>query len=95
MMATYQTTQVGSQEQGRYSGGFQTAFCSRCGGLLIEESLFDFLDDSGHMRCWAFRCVQCGNVVDPLILKNKTCAVPPSPKKQHRRRWPNLQSQKN
>ena len=48
-----------------------TARCSRCGGLMVVEQCFDFLDDSGHMRFFAHRCVQCGELVDPVILQNR------------------------
>ena len=48
-----------------------TARCSRCGGLMVVEECFDFLDDSGHMSFFARRCVQCGELVDPVILHNR------------------------
>ena len=48
-----------------------TARCSRCGGLMVGEQCFDFLDDSGHMSFFAHRCVQCGELVDPVILHNR------------------------
>jgi len=48
-----------------------TARCSRCGGLMVVEQCFDFLDDSGHLSFFANRCVQCGELVDPVILENR------------------------
>ena len=48
-----------------------TARCSRCGGLMVVEQCFDFLDDSGHLSFFANRCVQCGELVDPVILQNR------------------------
>lgn len=36
--------------------------CSRCGGLMVAELLIDL---PSH------RCVQCGDVVDPVILHNR------------------------
>ena len=48
-----------------------TARCSRCGGLMVVDQCFDFLDDSGHMSFFARRCVQCGELVDPVILQNR------------------------
>ena len=47
------------------------ARCSRCGGLMVVEQCFDFLDDSGHLSFFANRCVQCGDLVDPVILENR------------------------
>ena len=48
-----------------------TTRCSRCGGLMVVEQCFDFLDDSGHLSFFARRCVQCGELVDPVILQNR------------------------
>jgi len=45
--------------------------CARCGGLMVTEQCFDFLDDSGHLSFFARRCVQCGELVDPVILRNR------------------------
>ena len=36
--------------------------CSRCGGFMVMEPLADLP---------AHRCVQCGEVVDPVILQNR------------------------
>ena len=61
--------------------------CNRCDGLLIREGLFDPFDDTGHMRRWARRCVQCGDIVDPLILKHRMGMELPVLKPLSRRRW--------
>lgn len=47
------------------------AHCSRCGGLMVTEQCFDLLDDSGHLYFLAQRCIQCGELVDPVILQNR------------------------
>ena len=39
-----------------------TARCLRCGGLMVIEPCFDFP---------ASRCVQCGEVIDTVILRNR------------------------
>jgi hypothetical protein len=36
--------------------------CTRCGGLMVTEQ---FIDLPAH------RCVQCGEIVDPVILQNR------------------------
>ena len=41
--------------------------CSRCGGLMVEERFMDLLDGTGQIEFTAQRCVQCGEVVDPVI----------------------------
>jgi hypothetical protein len=45
--------------------------CSRCSGLMVPDHFFDLADDSGHTSFQAWRCTLCGNVVDPMILKNR------------------------
>lgn len=47
------------------------ARCSRCGGLMVVEQCFDLLSDSGHLDFLARRCVQCGELIDPVILRNR------------------------
>jgi hypothetical protein len=91
-MATFQATQASSLEVNGQVAATQDRPCPRCAGLLIEESLFDLYDETGQMRRWALRCVQCGDVVDSLILKNRTCAELPNPKQEHRRRWGKMKS---
>jgi hypothetical protein len=48
-----------------------TAQCWRCGGLLVIAHCLDLLDDTGQLDFKALRCVQCGEVVDPIILYNR------------------------
>jgi hypothetical protein len=48
-----------------------TAQCSRCGGLMVTEQCFDLLSDNGHLDFLAKRCVQCGELIDPVILRNR------------------------
>lgn len=48
-----------------------TVQCSRCGGFMVAEWCFDLLDDTGHLHFLASRCVQCGGLVDPVILRNR------------------------
>jgi len=45
--------------------------CSRCEGLMVIEQCFDFRDDTGQLDFLARRCVQCGEVIDPVILQNR------------------------
>ncbi|MBX3237650.1 MAG: hypothetical protein KF814_16000 [Nitrospiraceae bacterium] len=63
--------------EGRY--GIHKAFaavmpstgCLRCGGLLVTEYCMDLFNSTGEIECAASRCVQCGDVVDPVILRNR------------------------
>jgi len=48
-----------------------TAQCVRCGGFMVTEQCFDLLSDNGHLDFLAQRCVQCGELIDPVILRNR------------------------
>ena len=43
--------------------------CPRCGGLMVGESCMDLLN--GELECRASRCIQCGELLDPVILKDR------------------------
>jgi hypothetical protein len=45
--------------------------CIRCGGLMVNDSYMDLLNNVGESKFPAKRCVQCGEVVDPVILRNR------------------------
>ena len=49
----------------------RTARCSRCDGFLVIVQDFDLLDNNGRQDFVARRCVQCGELVDPVILRNR------------------------
>ena len=46
--------------------------CTRCGGLMVADRYIDLLDDTGKLEFTADRCIQCGEVVDQTILRNRT-----------------------
>lgn len=41
--------------------------CTRCDGLMVTDSLVDLRESSIPMWMKGWRCVSCGNIVDPLI----------------------------
>ena len=45
--------------------------CTRCGGLMVQDCCLDVLGNIGESEFAAKRCVQCGEVVDPVILRNR------------------------
>jgi ferredoxin len=45
--------------------------CTRCGGLMVADRYIDLLDDTGQLEFTADRCIQCGEVVDQIILRNR------------------------
>jgi hypothetical protein len=48
--------------------------CRRCGGMLVEEHCMDM--DLGLMERgqWARRCIQCGDMIDEIILRNRSAS---------------------
>ena len=49
--------------------------CERCNGLMVSERIYDFQGMSSDLCVDGYRCLICGNLVDTLILKNRS----PSP----------------
>ena len=47
------------------TGIHSTDRCPRCGGLMVAEWCQDLSGYSGQ------RCVQCGELIDPVILQNR------------------------
>lgn len=45
--------------------------CPRCMGLMVVEESFDSIAGGGQVDSLVRRCVQCGEVVDPVILQNR------------------------
>lgn len=50
--------------------------CTRCGGLLLTQHYMDLLDDTGQIDITAWHCMTCGEVIDPVILKNRRSPPP-------------------
>ncbi len=47
------------------------SMCARCGGIMVTDFHMDLLFCIGETECAAQRCVQCGEIVDPVILSNR------------------------
>lgn len=45
--------------------------CLRCGGLLVAERMDSVADALGENYSAALRCVQCGDLIDQVILRNR------------------------
>jgi phage major head subunit gpT-like protein len=45
--------------------------CPRCNGMMMVDKYLDLHDDTGEISFNAWRCLVCGEVVDPVILKNR------------------------
>jgi hypothetical protein len=53
----------------------QSRQCPRCQGLLVGDLFYDINDDQGQRWLRAMRCVQCGDVLDPTIVRNRLAAL--------------------
>lgn len=49
----------------------QRSTCSRCSGLMVSDFCMDLLNSTGELEFAAKRCVQCGEVVDAVIQRNR------------------------
>ena len=47
----------------------------RCNGHMEQEMCMDLESDSGYSTCWVLRCLQCGDMVDETILKNRSLSM--------------------
>ncbi len=45
--------------------------CVRCDGFMVADNLIDIRESSIPMWMKGWRCVSCGNIVDPLIQKHR------------------------
>ena len=50
--------------------------CSRCGGLMVIEQGFDLVNGGSRLDSRARRCVQCGELIDSVILQNRHRSLP-------------------
>ena len=63
---------AGQNERRNYFPTFSTEhICGRCGGLLVQDFCTDLLNGTGELDCSIAPCVQCGDVVDPVIQRNR------------------------
>ena len=49
----------------------QDSSCTRCGGLMVRDFCTDLLGGTSGLDSATARCVQCGDVVDPVIRWNR------------------------
>ena len=40
--------------------------CTRCAGLRVPEIIYE-----GGTRVLALRCIHCGDIIDPVIMRNR------------------------
>ena len=50
--------------------------CRRCNGHMEHEMCIDLESDSGQTAFWVLRCIHCGDIVDEVILRNRSLFNP-------------------
>ncbi len=65
-----------SETTGMTKGMFTQQSCKRCSGCMVHEMCIDLESDSGYSTCWVLRCLQCGDMVDETILRNRSLFNP-------------------
>lgn len=65
------------QNKSDLSSALLQSTCLRCGGLMVKEFSLDLMSSSSERECATRRCVQCGDILDPVILRNRH--IPPGP----------------
>ena len=45
--------------------------CTKCNGFMVIDDLIDMRESYHPMWMRGWRCVACGNVVDPLIVRHR------------------------
>jgi len=68
--------------------------CQRCHGLMVRDACVDLRDDTGHLMIQGWRCVNCGEIIDPVVLTNRIdeLSLPDQRKTRDRRSWERLVS---
>jgi uncharacterized Zn finger protein len=46
--------------------------CTRCQGCMAEDHFLDLMETRGEMWIRAWRCLNCGNVLDHVMEQNRT-----------------------
>jgi len=66
--------------------------CRRCHGLMIRDSFVDLRDDTGRLNFNGWRCLNCGEVIDPVVLTHRDVspAEPYRGRTRDRRMWERL-----
>lgn len=70
VLATRLVTEIGSSRASSPAFRYGTT-CARCGGLMVSQFCIDLFNGTGDLEVEPLRCVQCGDIVDPVILHNR------------------------
>ena len=67
-----QTTLKSDVEGQKETGNINHANCGRCGGFLVQEWMVSLRNDGGDVEVLTSRCIQCGEIIDPVLLHNRS-----------------------
>lgn len=45
--------------------------CPRCSGFMVPQRFEDLRSDTGELSFSGFRCMACGEILDPKISSNR------------------------
>lgn len=45
--------------------------CTRCRGCMARDHFMDIRESGGEMWATSWRCLNCGNVFDPVVERNR------------------------
>jgi hypothetical protein len=45
--------------------------CTRCRGCMVMERFMDMRDDTGQLEFQGWRCLNCGDVLDGVVLRHR------------------------
>ncbi|NKB80472.1 MAG: hypothetical protein GKS05_00960 [Nitrospirales bacterium] len=45
--------------------------CPRCNGVMVKDAFADIQDDTGAREFFGWRCILCGEILDPVISVNR------------------------
>lgn len=51
--------------------------CPRCQGHMTRENFLDLNDDTGVLAFAGWRCMICGEILDAVIMSNRTSRPAP------------------
>jgi hypothetical protein len=58
--------------------------CARCGGVMAPEEFSNMTEGAVPWFYAGWRCLYCGDIVDPLILRHRWEAAEPSERRMMR-----------
>jgi hypothetical protein len=59
--------------------------CQRCQGCMISDHFMDFLNGSGELDFKGWRCLNCGDITDSVIVRHQQ--LPSGSSAKSKRRW--------